>query len=468
MNFSNQIYYWEHMLDECFDKDQLFNEIKATYFQKTKNESGKTYACKQNVLNRDKYIEASKTIKTLFDEVVSRYKTLFGFDLSYMTFKVDKQPVYTNGEPCYEYDFDECAGDRTTLGWIRLNPDMKSVMNRYGVDGDVNQFTKFIIAHELGHEVWDNIVGEDFKRDILSKAESENFSTAYLETVSPSKLREETFCEYMANAIVHEDGKSGFYKIDANDNVVEDCEDPIGKIGLSFYDDIKALGIGSFEIFPAYRRQGHGEAVLRKLVSKYRNKCDLIYCFVDSDNAPALSLYNKIGQVSNRLNDKGQYMVTFWKRPKKLVNTSCLDTVRPNKLAEDTSYKYLAHDVQQLRKAPLQSKMVFKKVPRNELVQLLDEIETYTESKRFKREKFEQYLVSRKSIDSEDRSMYYGLFRLDGRCLALSYLNKTPADCVLVAEIQCVVPGYGRLLLQDIISRSSAMWLAADPKFEMT
>ena len=89
-------------------------------------------------MNRDKYIEASKTIKTLFDEVISRYKTLFGFDLSYMTFKVDKQPMYTNGEPCYEYDFDECAGDRTTLGWIRLNPDMKSVMDRYGVDGDVN------------------------------------------------------------------------------------------------------------------------------------------------------------------------------------------------------------------------------------------------------------------------------------------------------------------------------------------
>ena len=248
-----------------------------------------------------------------------------------MTFKVDKQPVYTNGEPCYEYDFDECAGDRTTLGWIRLNPDMKSVMDRYGVDGDVNQFTKFIIAHELGHEVWDNIVGEDFKRDILSKAESENFSTAYLETVSPSKLREETFCEYMANAVVHEDGKSGFYKIDANDN-----------------------------------------------------------------------------------------------------------------------------------------KMVFKKVPRNELVQLLDEIETYNESKRFRREKFEQYLGSRKSIDSEDRSMYYGLFSLDSRCLALSYLNKTPADCVLVAEIQCIVLGYGRLLLQDIISRSGAMWLAADPNAENT
>lgn len=111
----------------------------------------------------------------------------------------------------------------------------------------------------------------------------------------------------------------------------------------------------------------------------------------------------------------------------------------------------------------LQSKMVFKKVPRDKLVSLLDEIETYNESKRFKREQFEKYLGSDKMIDREDKSMYYGLFSLDGHCLALSYLNKTPGECILVAQISCVVPSYGRLLLQDIINRSGAMWLAADP-----
>ena len=233
------------------------------------------------------------------DFVLKRYKDLFGFDLSYMAFKVDSQPVYTNGEPCYEYAEDECAGDWTELGWIRLNPDMKSVMDKYGVawhgSDDVDEFTRIIIAHELAHELWNNVVGEDFKQNVLDKARRENFSTVYLKTVKPSKFREETFCEYMANVVVCRDEKSGFYKIDARDNVVADCGNPIGKIGLSFYDDIKALGIGSFEIFPEYRRRGHGEAVLRKLVSKYRNKCDLIYCFVDADNVPALALYNKIG-----------------------------------------------------------------------------------------------------------------------------------------------------------------------------
>jgi len=81
-----------------------------------------------------------------------------------MKFKVDSQPVYTNGEPCYEYDEDECAGDWTSLGWIRLNPDMKSVMDRYGVvwhgSDDIDEFTKIIIAHELTHEVWNNIADD--------------------------------------------------------------------------------------------------------------------------------------------------------------------------------------------------------------------------------------------------------------------------------------------------------------------
>ena len=135
---------------------------------------------------------------------------------------------------------------------------------------------------------------------------------------------------------------------------------------------------------------------------------------------------------------------------------------------KQTLSEYLAHDVVKQSKDKFQSKIVFKKVQRDELIPLLNKIETYIESKRFKRKQFEKYLKSDKMIDREDKSMYYGLFGLDGHCLALSYLNKTPEDCILVAEIQCVIPGYGKLLLQDIINRSSAMWLAADPEAEKT
>lgn len=172
----------------------------------------------QAIVKLDKINENNENdindIKYMFDEVVSQYKTTFGIDLSYMAFKVDSQPVYTNGEPCYEYDEDECAGDWTSLGWIRLNPDMQSVMDRYGVawhgSDDIEEFTKFIIAHELAHEVWNNIASDQFKNDVIEKANDENFSTVYLETVNTNKLAEETFCEYLAHEIVQQRKKIDF------------------------------------------------------------------------------------------------------------------------------------------------------------------------------------------------------------------------------------------------------------------
>ena len=74
-------------------------------------------------------------------------------------------------------------------------------------------------------------------------------------------------------------------------------------------------------------------------------------------------------------------------------------------------------------------------------------------------------MQSKKTIDDAKNSMFYGVFSVeDGKCLALSYLNKTPAGCVLVAEIQCIFHGYGKVLLQNIIDRSSAVWLTANPE----
>ena len=263
--------------------------------------------------------EDSDMIERLFNEAIRDYRTMLGIDLSYMKYKISTQPVYNNGEPCFEYKPEECAGDWTKLGWIRLNPDIDSVRQHYAVDDMPDEdFMRAIIRHELAHEIWHMKGNEDLKKQVLEAAKEEDFTTKYLKTVKKSKLAEETFCEFLAANL----------------------------------DDM----------------------------------------------------------------------------PKQL-----------------------------------QTKMVFKKVQRDDLLHLLDEIEEYNENERFKREQFEKYLGSDKAIDSEERSMYYGLFSLDGHCLALSYLNKTPGDCILVAQITCIVHGYGRDLLNDIIKRSKAMWLAADP-----
>ena len=177
----------------------------------------KTYGSKES-LNED---IQNNNLNAAINDVLSAYKQKFGFDLSYMKFKVDSQPVYTNGEPCYEYDEDECAGDWTSLGWIRLNPDMKSVMDRYGVvwhgSDDIDEFTKIIIAHELTHEVWNNIADDQFKNEMLMKAKSQNFNTEYLQTVKQNKLNEETFCEYLAHQIVQQKKDISFPKEEIQD-----------------------------------------------------------------------------------------------------------------------------------------------------------------------------------------------------------------------------------------------------------
>jgi len=101
-------------------------------------------------------------------------------------------------------------------------------------------------------------------------------------------------------------------------------------------------------------------------------------------------------------------------------------------------------------------------VPKDALPALLDSIGGYCTNERFSREQFEKYLGSMKEIDGPGRSMYYGLFDGD-MCMALSYLNKVPEGCICVAELQCIQHGFGRILLDDIVSKSKAVWLVADP-----
>ena len=88
-----------------------------------------------------------------------------------------------------------------------------------------------------------------------------------------------------------------------------------GYIGLSKYneeDGTKLLGIGNFMIIE--RGKGYGTQVINDIVSKYKSNYDLIYCFVDSDNEGAISLYKKLGKVYDEdgPNDNNQYYVTFY------------------------------------------------------------------------------------------------------------------------------------------------------------
>jgi RimJ/RimL family protein N-acetyltransferase len=106
-----------------------------------------------------------------------------------------------------------------------------------------------------------------------------------------------------------------------------------GYIGLSKYneeDGTKLLGIGNFMIIE--RGKGYGTQVIKDIVSKYKGEYDLIYCFVDSDNKGAISLYKKLGKVYDEdgPNDNGQYYVTFYDNGKYKLE----ETIKKNALTK--------------------------------------------------------------------------------------------------------------------------------------
>lgn len=92
----------------------------------------------------------------------------------------------------------------------------------------------------------------------------------------------------------------------------------IGYIEFSFYEDIKALGFGNFEIID--KRKGYGTLVIKDIIAKYKDKYDLIYCFVDKENIGAIEFYEKVGKVCFDItNDKGQYQVILYGKEDSVV-----------------------------------------------------------------------------------------------------------------------------------------------------
>lgn len=91
----------------------------------------------------------------------------------------------------------------------------------------------------------------------------------------------------------------------------------VGTIGLSFYEDIKAIGLGSFEINSSLRGKGLGSATIRHIIKTYKNDYDLIYCYVEPKNTGAIKLYKKLGKVyDDTVNKDGYHYVVFYEKDK--------------------------------------------------------------------------------------------------------------------------------------------------------
>lgn len=93
----------------------------------------------------------------------------------------------------------------------------------------------------------------------------------------------------------------------------------------------------------------------------------------------------------------------------------------------------------------------------------MDEVSGYCDNERFRKSQFLKYMSPSPQTDDDGSSCFLGMFDDNGRCLSMAYLNKVPDGFILIAEIQSIVRGNGKPLIEFIISKSANLWWMADP-----
>lgn len=143
--------------------------------------------------------EKQAIIKRMIDAYREKYNT----DLSYMKFEDSPVAYFNNGKKVGD-DFNlPFGGSWTKKKKIYLNENMDEPMKTFNIKEDKDTFTSRIIAHELAHEIYNRRSNKELRELIIANADKEGFTTPYLKTVSPDKLAEETFAEYMADQLVN-------------------------------------------------------------------------------------------------------------------------------------------------------------------------------------------------------------------------------------------------------------------------
>jgi len=103
--------------------------------------------------------------------------------------------------------------------------------------------------------------------------------------------------------------------------------------------------------------------------------------------------------------------------------------------------------------------LVFKALDENDVKDILSRVESYSNNSRLVLNQFYKYF-DEDHIKQE--KLWYGCFE-DDRCVALSVLKKIPKGFILLAEIQSIIKGYGKLLIKNILNRSKNIWWCTDP-----
>jgi hypothetical protein len=139
----------------------------------------------------------------IIKRVIDAYKKKFAVDLAHMKFEDSPVAYFNNGKKVGD-DFNlPFGGSWTKKKKIYLNENMDAPMKAFNITENKDTFISRIIAHELAHEIYRNKSDKKLRDTITSNASKEGFITPYLKTVSPNKLAEETFAEYMADQLVN-------------------------------------------------------------------------------------------------------------------------------------------------------------------------------------------------------------------------------------------------------------------------
>jgi len=140
-------------------------------------------------------------IKKIFLDIISKYNELFGLDLSYMDVELSEHPKYNDGSISTEIADDEFGGSWTKNKIIYINCNPDKVIEHWNLSMSIDEFLYWIIAHELAHEIYFNLMEKSEIDYIIKLAKQENFTTEYLKIVKPEKIDEEIFAEYLAYLI---------------------------------------------------------------------------------------------------------------------------------------------------------------------------------------------------------------------------------------------------------------------------
>lgn len=229
------------------------------------------------VLEKDGYV-SDGTAKDEFDAIIKAFKDKYGVDLSHMRMKWSKHPRYVNGKVSHDFADDETVGSHGGDSVIYINPNLRSVMDRFGIQGKVKDLRRWSIAHELAHELqanYSDAYSPDFVKKMVDEAKKNKFRTMYTDMVPKEKFDKELFAEYMAKLLT-EGGKPSVEK-SAESNAEDDEEHPIPE-GMK-----KKFPIGKWVAFPHARMTGK----VRKIVGyeyggKRDNGKDYYCCWLES------------------------------------------------------------------------------------------------------------------------------------------------------------------------------------------